>query len=62
MNNIRQPISAVRFSVEYDLLFQDRSFDLELAFDFKLLLEAKLIFNLELLLQVKLLFDLELLL
>ena len=55
MKNLRKSVRAIRFSVKYDLRFQDRSFDLELLFDFKSLLEFKLLFDLELLLDVELL-------
>ena len=51
---------VIRFSVKYDVRFQDRSFDFELLFDFKLLLEIELPFDPELLAQVELLFYLEL--
>ena len=45
---------VIRFSVKYDVRFQDRSFD------FELLLEIELPFHPELLAQVELLFYLEL--
>ena len=46
---------AARFSVKYNIRFQDRSFNLKLLFDFKLLLEVELIFHLDLLLEAELL-------
>ena len=52
---LRKPIRAIRFSIKYELRFQDRRFDLELLFDFKSLLEVELLFDLELLLEVELL-------
>ena len=60
--NVPHPLRVICFSINYDLRFQDRSLDLELLSDFKLLLEVELIFSLKLLEQVELLFDLELLL
>ena len=60
ITDIRKPIRAIRFSVKYDLCVDDRSFDLELLFDFKLLLEVELLFKFELL-EVELLFKFELL-
>lgn len=56
-----KPIGDILFSVKYDLHFQDWSFDVELLFDFKLLVEVKLLFNLKLLVEMELLFDLKLL-
>ena len=47
INILRKSIRAIRFSVKYDLRFQDRSFDVRLPFDLKLLLEVELLFHLE---------------
>ena len=55
VHKIRKPMRAVRFSVKYNIRFQDRSFNLKLLFDFKLLLEVELIFHLDLLLEAELL-------
>ena len=53
---VRKSITAIRFLVKYGLRFRNRSFDVELLFDLKLLLEeVELLFHLELLLQVELL-------
>ena len=38
---IQKHFRAIYFSVKYDLCFQDRSFDVELLFDSKLLLEVE---------------------
>ena len=50
-----------RFSVKHDLCFQDRSFSLELLFDFKSLSKVELLFDLELLAEVKMPLEFELL-
>ena len=38
---IQKHFRAIHFSVKYGLCFQDKSFDVELLFDFKLLLEVE---------------------
>ena len=59
---LQKLIRVIRFSEEYDLCFQDRSFDVELLLEVELLFELELLIVLELLLEVKLLFELKLLL
>ena len=49
------PIRVISFSTKHDFRFQDRSFDPELLFDFKLPLEVESLFDLELLYVIELL-------
>ena len=42
---VRKPIRAIRLSVKYDVRFQDRSFDVELLFDFESLCEFGISFE-----------------
>ena len=53
-------IRAIRFSDKYDLLFQDRSFDVKLLLEVELLLDVELLLEVKLLLEIDLLFELEL--
>ena len=55
----RNPIRAIRFSVKYDLRFQERSFNVELLLEVDLSLQVELQFDLKLLLEVTLLLEVE---